>query len=59
VEKTIHEMEIASLLLVNRLFNQSFRMQVFSLKDLLLSQDQVILFDSALEVKAQQKKSHL
>ncbi len=59
VEKTIHEMEIASLLLVNRLFNQSFRMQVFSLKDLLLRQDQVILFDSALEVKAQQKKSHL
>ena len=59
VEKTIHEMEISSLLLVNRLFNQSFRMQVFSLKDLLLRQDQIILFDSALEVKAQQKKSHL
>jgi len=57
VEKTIHEMEIASLLLVNRLFNQSFRMQVFSLKDLLLTKDQILSFDSALEVRAQQKKS--
>lgn len=57
VEKTIHEMEIASLLLVNRLFNQSARMQIFSLKDLLLAEDQIILFDKALEVKAQHRKT--
>ncbi len=55
--KTIHEMEIASLLLVNRLFNQSFRMQVFSLKDLLLTEDQAVMFDKALETRSQQKKS--
>jgi len=57
VDKTIHEMEIASLLLVNRLFNQSFRMQVFSLKDLLLTEEQAVMFDRALETRAQQKKS--
>lgn len=51
VAKTIHEMEIASLLLVNRLFNQSFRMQVFSLKDLLLSEEQAIMFDKAIETR--------
>lgn len=55
VAKTIHEMEIASLLLVNRLFNQSFRMQVFSLKDLLLSEEQATMFDKAIENKAQNK----
>lgn len=57
VEKTIHEMEIASLLLVNRLFNQSFRMQVFSLKDLLLTEEQAVMFDRALETRVQQSKS--
>lgn len=57
VEKTIHEMEIASLLLVNRLFNQSFRMQVFSLKDLLMTEDQAVMFDRALEARTQQQKA--
>ncbi|NTW88492.1 MAG: hypothetical protein HGB26_05070, partial [Desulfobulbaceae bacterium] len=55
VAKTIHEMEIASLLLVNRLFNQSFRMQVFSLKDLLLTEEQAIMFDKAIETKPKKK----
>lgn len=49
--KKIHEMEIASLLLVNRLFTQACRMQVFSLKDLLLTQTQAIDFDRALDIK--------
>lgn len=49
--KQIHEMEIASLLLVNRLFTQACRMQVFGLKDLLLSQTQVSDFDRALDMK--------
>nr|MBF0222982.1 Na/Pi cotransporter family protein [Desulfobulbaceae bacterium] len=49
--KKIHEMEISSLLLVNRLFNQACRLQVFSLKDLLLSQEQISDFDKALDMK--------
>lgn len=49
--KKIHEMEIASLLLVNRLFTQACRMQVFGLKDLLLTQAQAIDFDHALDIK--------
>ena len=40
-EQKIQEMEIASLLLVNRLFTQSCRMQIYSMKDLMLSQEQV------------------
>jgi phosphate:Na+ symporter len=44
-------MEIASLLLVNRLFTQACRMQVFGLKDLLLTQAQVADFDRALDMK--------
>jgi len=51
-EKKIHEMDIASLLLVNRLFTQSCRLQVFGLKDLLLTQGQVSDFDRALDMKA-------
>lgn len=47
----IHEMEIASLLLVNRLFTQACRMQVFSVKDLLLSPEQINDFDRALDMK--------
>jgi phosphate:Na+ symporter len=47
----IHEMEIASLLLVNRLFTQACRMQVFSLKDLLLTPAQINDFDRALDMK--------
>jgi len=49
--KKIREMEIASLLLVNRLFTQACRMQVFGLKDLLLTQAQVADFDRALDMK--------
>jgi len=47
----IHEMEIASLLLVNRLFTQACRMQVFSMKDLLLAPEQINNFDRALDMK--------
>jgi phosphate:Na+ symporter len=47
----IHEMEIASLLLVNRLFTQACRMQIYSLKDLLLSQEQIHDFDRAMDMK--------
>ena len=50
-KKQIEEIEISSLLLVNRLFTQSCRLQVFSLKDLLLSQDQINHFDKALDMK--------
>jgi phosphate:Na+ symporter len=49
--KQIHEMEIASLLLANRLFTQGCRLQVFGLKDLLLTQTQVTDFDRALDMK--------
>jgi phosphate:Na+ symporter len=47
----IQEMEIASLLLVNRLFTQSCRMQIYSMKDLLLTQEQVNNFDRAMDSK--------
>jgi len=47
----IQEMEISSLLLVNRLFTQACRLQVFSLKDLLLTQEQISDFDKALDMK--------
>jgi phosphate:Na+ symporter len=47
----IREMEIASLLLVNRLFTQACRLQVFGLKDLLLSQQQINDFDRAMDMK--------
>jgi len=50
-EKKIQEMEIASMLLVNRLFTQSCRMQIYGMKDLLLSQEQVNTFDRALDTK--------
>jgi len=49
--KQIHEMEIASLLLANRLFTQACRLQVFGLKDLLLSPAQVADFDRALDMQ--------
>ena len=51
-EKKIQEMEIASLLLVNRLFTQSCRMQIYGLKDLLLPQEQINNFDSAIDARA-------
>jgi phosphate:Na+ symporter len=50
-EKNIQEMDIASLLLVNRLFTQSCRMQIYSMKDLLLSQEQISKFDRAMDAK--------
>ncbi len=50
-ENRIREMEIASLLLVNRLFTQSCRLQIFGMKDLLLSPEQIADFDRALDMK--------
>jgi len=50
-EHRIKELEISSMLLVNRLFTQACRLQIFSLKDLLLSQDQINNFDRALDMK--------
>ncbi len=50
-EKKIEDMEIASLLLVNRLFTQACRMQVYGMKDLLLTLEQIENFDSALDMK--------
>ncbi len=49
-------MEIASLLLVNRLFTQSCRMQIYGMKDLLLSQDQVNEFGRAMDVKEKKEE---
>ena len=50
-DKKIKEMQIASLLLVNRLFTQAGRMQVYGMKDLLLTQEQVEDFDRAMDMK--------
>jgi phosphate:Na+ symporter len=50
-ERKIQEMEISSLLLVNRLFTQACRMQIYSMKDLLLSQEQINDFDRAMDMK--------
>jgi len=50
-EGGIKELEISSMLLVNRLFTQACRLQIFSLKDLLLSQEQISNFDRALDMK--------
>jgi phosphate:Na+ symporter len=50
-ENHVQEIEIASLLLVNRLFTQSCRMQIYCLKDLLLSQEQIGSFDRAMDMK--------
>jgi phosphate:Na+ symporter len=49
--KKIQDMEIASLLLVNRLFTQACRLEVFGLKDLFLTQEQITDFDQAMDVK--------
>jgi phosphate:Na+ symporter len=48
----IKEIDIASLLMVNRLFNQACRLQIFGLKDLLLSLEHIHDFDHALEMKS-------
>jgi phosphate:Na+ symporter len=47
----VQEMEISTLLLVNRLFTQACRLQIFSLKDLVLTQQQTHEFDQAVEMK--------
>jgi len=49
--RKIKDMEIASLLLVNRLFTQACRLEVFALKDLLLTPEQITDFDRAMDVK--------
>ena len=48
-DKTVLEMDISSLLLVNRLFTQACRMQIYSLKDVLLTQELIRSFDRALD----------
>jgi phosphate:Na+ symporter len=48
-ENKIQELEIASLLLVNRLFTQSCRMQIYAMKDLLLSHEHAGNFDRAMD----------
>jgi len=50
-EGKIQELEISSMLLVNRLLTQACRLQIFSLKDLLLSHEQINNFDRALDMK--------
>ena len=50
-EGRIQDLEISSMLLVNRLFTQACRLQIFSLKDLLLSLEQINNFDRALDMK--------
>jgi phosphate:Na+ symporter len=50
-EQKVHEIEISSLLLVNRLFTQACRLQIFTLKDLLLSPEQINDFDRAMDIK--------
>ena len=51
LEKKIKELQIASLLLVNRLFTQACRMQIYGMKDLILTQEQVEDFGRALDMK--------
>ena len=50
-EGAINELEIASLLMANRLFSQSCRLQVFALKDLLLTEEEIHDFDHAMDMK--------
>ena len=45
----VQDMEISTLLLVNRLFTQACRLQIFSIKDLLLSQEQINDFDREMD----------
>ena len=48
--QNIQEIDIASLLLVNRLFTQSCRMQIYSMKDLLLPLELTNNFDRAMDM---------
>lgn len=50
-DESINELEIASLLMANRLFSQSSRLLVFALKDLLLSEKEIYEFDHAMDMK--------
>jgi phosphate:Na+ symporter len=50
-DENINELEIASLLMTNRLFSQSCRLQVFALKDLLLLEKEITEFDHAMDMK--------
>ncbi|MEA3547126.1 MAG: Na/Pi symporter [Thermodesulfobacteriota bacterium] len=47
----INELEIASLLMANRLFSQYCRLLAFALKDLLLSEKEIHEFDHAMDMK--------
>ena len=48
-DNKVLEIDISSLLLVNRLFTQACRMQIYSLKDLLLTPELILSFDRALD----------
>ena len=50
-DRKIQEMEISSLLLVNRLFTQSCRMQIYALKDLELDHELGSQFDRTLDAQ--------
>ncbi len=58
----VQEMEISTLLLVNRLFTQACRLQIFSIKDVLLSQEQISDFDKEMDRRetknAEESKAH-
>ena len=56
--KDIDEREISSLLMANRLFSQSCRLQVFALKDLLLGKKEIEEFDHAMEMKEMLDEEH-
>jgi len=45
----VQEMEISTLLLVNRLFTQASRLQIFGIKDLILPQEQINRFDREMD----------
>jgi phosphate:Na+ symporter len=48
-ENKEEHLDLSTLFLVNRLFTQACRMLIFSMKDLLLSQEKTIDFDKAVE----------
>ncbi|WP_446011874.1 Na/Pi cotransporter family protein [Candidatus Electrothrix sp.] len=56
--KDVDEREISSLLMANRLFSQSCRLQVFALKDLLLRKEEIKEFDHAMEMKELLDEEH-
>jgi phosphate:Na+ symporter len=47
--KQEEHLDLSTLFLVNRLFTQACRMLIFSMKDVLLSQEKTIDFDKAVE----------